>query len=290
MGIDAEMFVRVKREVSDNEVRSLRRKLATSFGPERFWIFNNGGSGEAPLDEPDWDLGPVKRRHCLERVPSYTQDGDDIVPEPGETFLRVYIASRFYGDGYERGDLPTILAVARMLRDLTGGAVWYGGDSSGVCAVELTPKAEAELWALFCSDGGQRYYERDFGGGVTRPDCDFCAAPMTANGGGPDGWAAASCLSCGAVAETHNAGATWFPVLSNRRTQRAAYAADMLRMDLARMKARIAVFTQALAAAARAETTWSAAGRAEWAKETIRLADAAALNVRKEDLVKAEVQ
>lgn len=211
MGIDAEMFVRVKRAVPDDEVRMLRRRLGDAFGADSFWIFRgNGATGESTIDEVD-DDACVRSRHSIERITVYTQDGDDIVPEPGETFLRVYIASRFYGPGYERGNLPLILAIADFLRRLTDGEVWYGGDSSGICAQPLNNEYRAELWEHFVKHGHAPYFS-DFGGeGIPRPHCAMCGnAPMRFFGTGQMGKrAAASCSGCGAQVETIDGGDSW---------------------------------------------------------------------------------
>ncbi len=210
MGIDAEMFVRRMGAFQDDEVRRIRLLLAGAFGADSFWIHKKDGvSGEAPLDYSDEN----GHRHCCERIPEYQQNGPTIEPEPGEHFLRVYLAQRYYGEGYERGDLPKILSVAAFLQDVTGGRVWYGGDSSGVLARELDDAYRKELWAHFVAVGGNEpYHGRDFGGeGVPRPHCSFCGgAPMRFFGTGHSGRRAiAECRGCGAEVETLDKGATW---------------------------------------------------------------------------------
>jgi hypothetical protein len=217
MGIDAEMFVRVKRAVPDDEVRRLRLQLGSAFGADKFWIFGRDKAvGEAPLDEADDDHAPIgSPRHCIERVTEFRQDGDALMPEPGETFLRVYIASRFYGDGYERGNLPLILAVAAFLREATHGEVWYGGDSSGVCAELLDDARRRELWAHFVAvqhepyENGMRWDRDD---NIPNQHCTFCNAPMRRYGGGSGGlYAPFFCCGCGADIETRDGGKTWAP-------------------------------------------------------------------------------
>lgn len=213
MGVDAEMFVRVKRAVPDDEVRKLRYALASAFGASRFFIHRGAqATGEALLDDEDeeasWD---AHHRHCLHRTAAYRQDGLDIVPEPGETFLRVHLWTRYYGIGYERGDLPLILSVARFLRDLTGGEVWYGGDSSGICAQPLDEAYEAELWRHFV-ENQHHPYRTDFGGeGIVRPHCALCGnVPMRFYSYGNGGMSTkAACSGCGFNVGTEDGGRTW---------------------------------------------------------------------------------
>lgn len=211
MGIDAEMFVRVRRAVPDAEVKRLRYRMAEAFGASRFWIFNEAGKA-APV-ERDEDAS-FDNRHCMERVKVYTQDGPDILPEPGETFLRVYPATRYYGDGYERGDLPLLISLAEWLEANTGGEVWYGGDSGGCCAKVFDHDARAQLFAHFCRHGHQPY--RSGWDALTAADdtkvtgllCTFCDFAMTRNGWGPNyqGW---DCYGCGMRMESRDNGATF---------------------------------------------------------------------------------
>jgi hypothetical protein len=215
MGVDAEMFVRVKRAVSDDEVRSLRFALGGAFGASRFWVFHRSDDA-APIDANPLrysGVGP-QNRHLLERVAVYEQDGPDIVPETGETFLQVYPATRFYGIGYERGDLPFLLSLARFLRDITGGEVWYGGDSSGECAQPLTSEYEATLWKHFVTTQ-HTLYERPFGGeGITPPKCGFCGGhPMRPHGCGSV--IPYVCRGCGNRVQTKDRGATFHKTPEN---------------------------------------------------------------------------
>lgn len=119
----------------------------------------------------------------------YTQDGPAIVAEPGEQLIRVHMWSRYYGPGYERGDWPFIRGVAEFLEvAIPGAEVWYGGDSSGVCAQPLGEAARAEMTAYWLNQGHEAY-RASFGtfrqsGAQT---CAFCGdKPMHDTGGGGD--------------------------------------------------------------------------------------------------------
>src|SRR5262245_24008844 len=100
MGIDAEMFVRTSQPLDSHVVRELAWELAEAFGADRFWIFNPAKT------ESGYE------RRALEIVDKWEQDGDTIYPERGEQFIAVAPATRYYGVGYERGDLPFLVGLA----------------------------------------------------------------------------------------------------------------------------------------------------------------------------------
>ncbi len=178
MGIDAEMFVRIRHEVSSKE---LRRR-----GVDHFFIYRPGS-----------EYGPEEGQHCLEFVDEYEQDGPTITPEKGETFVQVHLQTRYYGPGYERGNLPLILNVARFLRvTFAPCEVWYGGDSSGVIAEHLDDALEAQLFAHFAGERGRAYFANS-GSRRERPRCDFCDVDLAGYGGGSDGGELFYCNGCG---------------------------------------------------------------------------------------------
>lgn len=207
MGVDAEMFVRTFARVDEARVRELAWEVAEAFGADNFWIWKDGYSGD---------------RRALTLITEYEQDGDTIYPAEGETFIQVSPATRYYGPGYERGDLPFLIGLADWLeRRIPGAHVWYGGDSSGRCA-EPFGKAERETMLAHFAEYGHCPYVGDPRTGNTdslavfgRPDkwarrsCDFCEQPMTRYGWGGDNYAAVSCAGCGRDESTHDGGATW---------------------------------------------------------------------------------
>lgn len=187
MGVDAEMFVRVRGRWTGTDVRRLAGEMCAAFGTDRFMLDKSG------------EFSGVGPRHALAVVPEYDQDGPTIIPDSRETFIRVYLWTRVYVEGYERGDLPFILALADWLERKTGGAVWYGGDSSGICAEPLTPSFRERLWAHFVEHGHKPYVERgwSFGSGLAMPFCDFCQRAFFEYGSGPSG-AMVRCAGCDA--------------------------------------------------------------------------------------------
>lgn len=178
MGVDAQMLVRTYQSFTPAEVRALAVDLCEAFGPERFWIFKD-------WDNEDGTTG----RHALHLTAKYEQDGDDITPDSGETFIEVEPATRYYGAGYERGDLPFLIAVAQWLESrIPDARIFYGGDSSGACAEVWDAEARAVAFAHFCKVGHKPYCGGwdmfAARGHVLR--CGFCAVDMIATGGGPD--------------------------------------------------------------------------------------------------------
>jgi len=168
MGIDAEMFFKTRQAMDAPQVRALSVDLCEAFGPGRFWLFEESN------------------RHALEPVEVYEQDGPDIEPADGEQFIRVRLATRYYGPDYERGDLPFIIEVAKWIEArIPDAVVYYGGDSSGVCAEPFDTQAREELFTHFAKVG-HRPYGGYFDHTTNRPTCDFCATEMLCTGGGGD--------------------------------------------------------------------------------------------------------
>ncbi len=101
------------------------------------------------------------------------------------------------------------LAVAEWLEArIPDGTVWYGGDSSGVCAKPLERHVKNRLWEHFVEHGHHPYNNHFDNDGVRpvadphnpgqpRPVCEFCGGePMMRNGWGKD-YAAFHCEGCG---------------------------------------------------------------------------------------------
>jgi hypothetical protein len=144
----------------------------------------------------------------------WTQDGETLYANPGEHFLEVSLWTRYYGIGYERGDLLTICAVAEWIEaNLQPCEVWYGGDSSGVC---VEPFGEAQRHALrrhLYGKQGREYfgYFADKSSFPTPKPCGLCVAGenrFNQHGFG-GGYVAVNCGGCGKSFETRDGGATW---------------------------------------------------------------------------------
>jgi len=181
------------------------------------------------------DVGepPVEMRLALEPTfLCYREDGD---PEPGseyhedsdkpmkardgECLLEVSLAGRYYGEGYERGDILTYCSIAEWFEvHIPKCEVWYGGDSSGVVAQRFDEERRRRLRRHLYSTEGRAYFNRDWmtragGDGCQPPPCGMCPKRGYLGSqfgtGNHGGWAAFHCSGCGKSVETSDGGKTW---------------------------------------------------------------------------------
>jgi len=206
MGINAEMLVVTTSKLSESEVRKISVRLCEAFGTDPFFLIR-------PANEYKWE-----ERHALEIINKYEQNGPDIKPNINEQFIRVSLSGRYYGIGYERGNLPQIVAIADWLeRNIPNSTILYGGDSSGVCA-EPFDKAARETLLQHFAENGHTPYTGDLQGnernpyieddGIKWPFCDFCQVHYRRFGYGAS-YGAFSCAGCGDSKETRDKGLTW---------------------------------------------------------------------------------
>lgn len=165
MGVDARMLVKTSETITDDELRALAVRLKDCFG------------------EAIWRSFEWERPGLIRKKPS----------KAGETRIEVDLWGRYYGPGYERGNLPEIIMIAEWLEAAISGAkIYYGGD----CDMRLTrfgKKQRAALFAHFVANGHTPYHGGfGHGKGVT---CAFCLVPMSEHmwGGGRTGYACHGC-------------------------------------------------------------------------------------------------
>jgi hypothetical protein len=147
----------------------------------------------------------------------YHEDSDEpIKAEGGECLLQLALWGRYYGPGYERGDILSYCAIAEWLEiNIPGCEVWYGGDSSGVCAEPFHDLKRRELRKHLFSDHGRDYFNRSWmeTTGVRPPSCSLCPGGKycgSAFGSGMAGkYSAFHCGGCGKSVETRDGGDTW---------------------------------------------------------------------------------
>lgn len=147
----------------------------------------------------------------------YHQDGDSILADEGEWFLEVSLWSRYYGIGYERGDILTICAIAEWLEmNLQPCEVWYGGDSSGVEATPFTESARRDMRRHLYGPKGRDYFDRSGQNEkhIKPPNpCGLCIPGkprFSQNGWGREGqWAVFGCSGCAKSFVTEDAGQTF---------------------------------------------------------------------------------
>lgn len=176
------------------------------------------------------DVGkpPEQRRLAIERTGEiyrddsdqlpgsvYTQDGDDVAAAPGECLLELSLMGRYYGEGYERGDLLTYCAIAEWLEiNVPGCVVLYGGDSSGVCAEPFDADRRMQLKRHLYSQSGRDYFNRGWmteQGGPKPKACSRCPGGNYCGSqfGTGTSYAAFHCPGCGDSVETRDHGASW---------------------------------------------------------------------------------
>jgi hypothetical protein len=154
----------------------------------------------------------------------YREDSDEpIKARAGECLLELNVFGRYYGKGYERGDILTYCAMAEWLEaNVPGCEVWYGGDSSGVCAEPFTKAKREDLKALLYSQSGRDYFNYRLslmpGEKVPNqpPACGMCPGAVyhgTRCGYGRNGdYARFHCAGCGISVTTEDAGKTYTKV------------------------------------------------------------------------------
>jgi hypothetical protein len=160
MGVDSIMIIRVPRPLTDDEVKREAVKAQIALG-------NNG---VLAVDSPGKYTWRPEGRHCLSII--HGEANENIERRPDETLIDVGLRTRYYGVGYERGDLVSILAVARWFRIAFAPCeIWYGGDNGTV--EQLDEVRENDLWVHFMSDAGRAYFSRPPRDG-NAIHCTFC--------------------------------------------------------------------------------------------------------------------
>lgn len=195
MGVDAVMGFSCWRDLSESEVLDLSVDLCEAFGAAHFWMTR-------PSEANEWR----KPRHAIHRSDSEWRVCGDYT---------VSLSGRYYGEGYERGDLMLYINVAEWLeRRLPGCTVYYGGDSGDV-ARPFDRIRRGELFDHFAAYGHKPYrgaFDRaeimPRTDGIERPSCDLCLRPLIQHGFGPR-YAAFVCHGCGYSTETRDGGETW---------------------------------------------------------------------------------
>lgn len=202
MGVDAEMFVRVKGRknwLRDEQELAASYELASTVGAEHFFVmFGDDGKLREDGHHALSIIRPIKDAQEAEYCgaePEYigkviwTQDGPEIVAADDEQFVRVHLWSRYYGPDYARGNWPVIrLTIEWLQMRFPGAEVWYGGDSSGICAEHMTPERVKQFNDFFL-ESGRKTYQRAFtslGIDGKPPTCPCCLIETNNCGGGQD--------------------------------------------------------------------------------------------------------
>lgn len=191
MGVDARMVFTMSGEPKAERLRQIQYCLMEKVGKELFWCdtYQNPSTGKHENDRkfPQPFLVPVG---------TYEQDGPDLILPNA---VKVKLFCRYYGDGYERGPALNLIAVMLTLLGLPDvTAVYYGGDSSGICAEPFTREKVLALLDHFCRVGHEpyhSYFDRGERQGES-PRCSYCGVPLLRNGWGQR-FAVFYCQGCG---------------------------------------------------------------------------------------------
>lgn len=180
MGIDARMLLRIKGDYTEEQTLELARRTFECFGDNVLFIDRHSGD----------------KKHCITKVDEYYQDGETLHPREGETFLEVDLWGRYYGIDYERGHLPDYIMLAEFFEQLIPNVeVWYGGDSSGVCAEPFDRMTRYNLFKHFVENGHSpynEYFDKEKDGMI----CERCNIQMIRHGWGQN-YKAWYCKGCG---------------------------------------------------------------------------------------------
>lgn len=205
MGIDARIIIQTTTEVTPEKLRDWSFAIAESLGAERFFIDRK--ERQAISLTRDYDE-QGRDGHI------YYQDGPEVVSD--KTLLEVSVWTRYYGEGYERGDILFICAVAEWAEaNIPDCEVWYGGDSSGVLLEPFPAARRQELRNLLYSAKGRDYFKHSWADSKSpRPDlsdCKLCIEDrLNQYGIGANGsYAAYLCPGCGERFITRDGGQTW---------------------------------------------------------------------------------
>lgn len=208
MGIDARMFSRYRGEKpTSDQLKLWSWDLCSAIGGEHFFI--DAKEGRAALDLSS-DYADDGDESLKDEGKVWHQDGDSIRAEKDEWLVEVSIWTRYYGPGYERGNWQVIIHVAEWM-ELHVGPVWYGGDSSGVCASPFGKNERAAMVAHALSESGRDYYKAfEPAPFKTPPPCSLCVKERghTRHGWG-QGYIKTHCAGCARSFESRDDGVTW---------------------------------------------------------------------------------
>lgn len=180
MGLDAQLYFTTTRKVSKEELADLnyRFKEAVSFG----W-------GDFPIEEKN-----------------FTRNG---LP-----YYEVCSLSRYYGEGYERGDFPEIYMTFQWIKgNFENAVIYYGGDTYDDKDSFETPildeYEEESLIEHWVKNGGLPYRHREPENPALRKECPKHLGKIMDQYMWGGNAAGIICQACKHKEETHDGGKTW---------------------------------------------------------------------------------
>lgn len=179
MGVDAEMVVRLLHPLSDDELIDASYRLMEACDKSDDFFVSD-----------DEAIARGEYRRALNRIGAdedseYRSYG---VAKPDGHWFWLSLWGRYYGPGYERGNLWRYIAIAEWLEhNYPGCAVFYGGDS-GETLKPFTVAERSRLIAHWADKGGRPYYAdprwADGQREDLRPTCPLCQKKATQYGSG----------------------------------------------------------------------------------------------------------
>lgn len=181
MGVDAEIFVKLAAPITNEQLKKASYIFGSAFHYDLMLGHDN-----------------THYHHPIE-LSKYYKEYD----------LEIPLSGRYYGPGYERGDLFTYVAMAELLEILFPACtIYYGGDS-GEEKEEFDRTKRNELMRYYVKANARDRYVRAFDRDNAGMNCPNCDVQMTQNGWGPS-FKLFTCQGCGWVDRTkdgvHTAG------------------------------------------------------------------------------------
>jgi hypothetical protein len=183
MGIDARMIVVTTNKPSKEDIKRWSYIFGSAFAQDLFLGFE-----DTIYNKP---IELIKN--------TVDQDGPDFVIDKDKTILEIPLPGRYYGEGYERGNLLTYIYIAEFLEQLIPESIiYYGEDSSGVLFEQFDQKRRKELLEYYIKVNGRDPYVRGFDAREKSPTpiCPVCDVNMFKNGWG-NKYALFTCSGCG---------------------------------------------------------------------------------------------
>lgn len=190
MGVDARILLKITNPTSwvdSKQLRQISARLADTIGYREFFIDPEKDRHAISFVSDDHvkypeDYEQVMGKPYVHGAPAvWFQDGDEIIAQPNEQFLEVHLYSRYYGEEYARGDWTKIFFVLMWcVYNIPNVEVWYGGDSSGICAEHMTSERMNRMTQFYLTSGNETYWMNQ----KTEFKCDFCQRGVVNSGGG----------------------------------------------------------------------------------------------------------